>query len=394
MSNIAEKLDIIADNQQKVYDAGYAAGLGAIPQSTAIYENGQFTTSSGIATFNKEVALFPSGVELIGASGWEVIGLDFNSDNISISWNAGKSGSVVSDAMIDFTNYKSIRIESVNVQGNTHLVKGVLYKLGTDGDLLNRVDEDAIVFELNEDFDLNEASGEYYIGIFCSTDKFTQVKITKIEIEGGDASSTQDGLWDIIQDYGKRTDYQYGFRAWGAEYIRPKYKVIPSNADYIFFNCPKLKKIENKYFDLSQSFYYSGGVPSATNHTFAQNERLEEIEDIGLQAGYYNSTFRYCDNLKKIAILRTTKECGYSLAFYRCKSLEEISVIEGEIGQNGFDVSGSPLLNHDTLMRIINALYDYSSEGVTKTIKFGATNLAKLTDAEIAIATQKGWTIA
>lgn len=207
MSNIAEKLTTIAENQQRVYDAGYAAGLGAIPQLTTIYENGNFTTASNITTFNKEVALYPGGVELIGASGWEVVGLDFNSDNISISWNAGKSGSVVSDAMIDFTNYKSIRIESVNVQGNTHLVKGVLYKLGTDGDLLNRVDEDAIVFNLNTDFDLSEVNGEYYIGIFCSTEVFTQVEITNISVASGVSGFGTAKPEHVLEGYTFSNDY-------------------------------------------------------------------------------------------------------------------------------------------------------------------------------------------
>ena len=52
-------------------------------------------------------------------------------------------------------------------------------------------------------------------------------------------------------------------------------------------------------------------------------------------------------------------------------------------------------LNHDTLIRFINCLYDYAAEGSTNTytLTLGPTLLAKLTDEEKAIATNKGWTL-
>ena len=51
------------------------------------------------------------------------------------------------------------------------------------------------------------------------------------------------------------------------------------------------------------------------------------------------------------------------------------------------------ILNHDTLVRVINALYDYSTAGGSYTLSLGAYNLAKLTDEEIAVGTAKGWVI-
>jgi hypothetical protein len=45
-------------------------------------------------------------------------------------------------------------------------------------------------------------------------------------------------------------------------------------------------------------------------------------------------------------------------------------------------------------MNVINILKDYSGSGTTYTLTLGSTNLAKLTDAEKAIATEKGWTLA
>lgn len=59
-------------------------------------------------------------------------------------------------------------------------------------------------------------------------------------------------------------------------------------------------------------------------------------------------------------------------------------------------------LTHDSLMNVINGLYDlnltYNVAGggtlYTQTLNLGATNKAKLTAEEIAIATNKGWNVA
>ena len=51
-------------------------------------------------------------------------------------------------------------------------------------------------------------------------------------------------------------------------------------------------------------------------------------------------------------------------------------------------------LTHDSLMDVINKLYDLASNGKnSQKLILGSTNLAKLTEEEIAIATNKGWTV-
>lgn len=54
-------------------------------------------------------------------------------------------------------------------------------------------------------------------------------------------------------------------------------------------------------------------------------------------------------------------------------------------------LSDSPLLTHDSLVNIIDGLYDIAAKGCkTQRLSLGATNKNKLTAAEIAIATNKG----
>jgi hypothetical protein len=203
-----------------------------------------------------------------------------------------------------------------------------------------------------------------------------------------------DQFWDAIQNNGKRTGYSCAFASWGAEYIRPKYKIIATGKNdgaQMFNNCENLKKVEADYFDFSQK-------PTGTNndsgfyYTFYLCRKLEEVEDIGLSPQYtYHTTFGSCENLHTIAKIRIDENTRFTDTFYRCAKLQSIT-IEGTLGQNGFNVSACPL-THDSLMSIINALKTFT-DGTTKTVTLGATNIAKLTDAEKAIATQKGWTLA
>ena len=62
-----------------------------------------------------------------------------------------------------------------------------------------------------------------------------------------------------------------------------------------------------------------------------------------------------------------------------------------EIGDPNSDHSNYPNLSKESIMNIINCLCETTE---TLTLTLGSTNMAKLTEAEIAIATNKGWTVA
>ena len=63
-------------------------------------------------------------------------------------------------------------------------------------------------------------------------------------------------------------------------------------------------------------------------------------------------------------------------------------------GYLSFKLDYCPLLTHESLMNVINNLYDIASIGVkTQQLLLGSENLAKLTAEEVAIGTSKGWSI-
>jgi surface protein len=103
--------------------------------------------------------------------------------------------------------------------------------------------------------------------------------------------------------------------------------------------------------------------------------------------------FQYCDKLTSLDlsnwdISKVTASYAVSNAFY-CKALTDFKAPKNISAAISF--SSCPNLTHDSLMSIINNLATVTS---TKKLTLGATNLAKLTNEEKAIATNKGWTLA
>ena len=101
------------------------------------------------------------------------------------------------------------------------------------------------------------------------------------------------------------------------------------------------------------------------------------------------STFRYCYSLRKIMYLDFKSATDVRYTFDGCNSLEEIVEIKN-IEVSGISFASCQNLNHDTLIRIRNACYDYSDDTEnTHNIIIGTANIAKLTEEELAEWLQK-----
>lgn len=118
-----------------------------------------------------------------------------------------------------------------------------------------------------------------------------------------------------------------------------------------------------------------------------------------------NNMFWGCTSLAIVPMLDASKTRSIYSMFRNCSSLITLGGLKN-LGM-GYDtgwiansdsltlnLSDSPLLTHDSLMNVINNLYDIKSKGVKpQTLQLGNTNKAKLTAEEIAIATNKGWDV-
>lgn len=77
-------------------------------------------------------------------------------------------------------------------------------------------------------------------------------------------------------------------------------------------------------------------------------------------------------------------------AFGQCKNLKHIHIKNLPVS---FDISASIAFEENDLVEILNNLMDMTGK-TSQTLTMGATNLAKLTDTEKAIATNKNWALA
>lgn len=200
-----------------------------------------------------------------------------------------------------------------------------------------------------------------------------------------------DIFWDNFQLNGKRVAYLYAFHLWNDTIFKPKYPIIPTgNADSIFRAISDIEDLA-EYFKENNITVDLSSVTSC-NDGFGSfgGKRIGEINLSN--CGYYNYMFTTCKNLETIdkLILKDSGTPTYTNTFHGCTKLQNI-IIGGSI-RNNINFSPCILLTHDSLMSIINALMDNTSG--TKTLTLGTDNLAKLTDAEKAIATERGWTLA
>ena len=107
--------------------------------------------------------------------------------------------------------------------------------------------------------------------------------------------------------------------------------------------------------------------------------------------------FNGCSQLTSIPLFDASKVSSLINTFTACSKLTNFGGLKN-IGQSftsafTFDLSDSPLLTDESILNVLNGLYDMTGKGFSPTLAFHPTVKAKLTDEQIAIATTKNWNI-
>ena len=171
---------------------------------------------------------------------------------------------------------------------------------------------------------------------------------------------------------------------------------IGGSANYMFANTTSLK-----------SYKINGKLKNCDTHNaLFTYSGIEKITDIDTSNSTNLGTFAsYCSNLTTIDELDGSKSTAFNNFCYGSGKLTNFGGIK-DMGkaylttQNanyslyGLSLSSNNNLTHESLMNVINNLYDIASIGVQpQKLTLGSTNLAKLTEEEIAIAQNKGWNV-
>ena len=166
------------------------------------------------------------------------------------------------------------------------------------------------------------------------------------------------------------------------------------NLSAIFLGCKSLIAIPeidtSKATDLSSIFEYCTNLTS-----------IPQIDTSN--ATNISYAFQGCENIIAIQKINASKVNRIAGVFINCFSLQEFGGFEN-LGQaystsmstNNYNYKldlTSTNLNHDSLMNVINNLYDIASKGCNiQTLNLG-TLKSLLSSDEIAIATNKGWNV-
>lgn len=176
-----------------------------------------------------------------------------------------------------------------------------------------------------------------------------------------------------------------------------------TNMNNMFESCSRLTTIPllntSKVTDMQYTFRYCYkliNVPqldtSRVNIMESTFSRCDELTTIPLldtsNVTSMRNMFIYCKKLINIPKLDVSKVVTMQDMFNGCISLEEIHMTGMQVS---FDIHYSTKFTREALLEILNNLATVTS---TQTLTMGSTNLAKLTDEDKSIATNKGWTLA
>lgn len=151
--------------------------------------------------------------------------------------------------------------------------------------------------------------------------------------------------------------------------------------------------------------YNTGKGTSFTNFLLGNSELIEAPPFDFSNGTSFGYAFGRNTSLVKIPLLDLGKATSVSGIVNSCTSLTTLGGFKdlgkayrttnsANYSSYKLDLSASTLLTHESLMNVINNLYDIAGKGCkTQSLVLGATNIAKLTEEEIAIATNKGWTV-
>jgi len=213
----------------------------------------------------------------------------------------------------------------------------------------------------------------------------------------------QDAFWDsYAANAVSGWVYRFAGYGWNDNTFKPKKNITiieygSRQANYMF--------AQNQCTNIEKAFIDNGVTLNTRNAMNLENmfyySRTISVPEIDTTNCYsLSGTFRFASNLQTIRklILKNDGSQPFTYVFGNCPALENI-VIEGVIGQNGFDTHWSTKLSKDSITSIVNALSD-TATGKTLTLSkeaveaaFGSGNIQLSPSFDADFLANRGYTV-
>lgn len=176
----------------------------------------------------------------------------------------------------------------------------------------------------------------------------------------------------------------------------PKLKSAP----YIGYRCHALEVIEAPLWEggvvgsmcYSLKEVYLPNLKTLGNSSFSNTYCLSKVELPSLTA--INGSIFQSSAIEEFTFPETlTTFSDITSSFSSCPNLRKLNLFEGW-KFSGLKLTNCRSLEKESIIDMLNKLADVTAEEGTYTLTLGETNLAKITAEEVAIGTNKGWTIA
>ena len=217
-------------------------------------------------------------------------------------------------------------------------------------------------------------------------------------------------------DTSKVTDMQYMFESCSNLKTVPLFDTSNvTDMSSMFDGCSNLKTVP--LFDTSNVTDMSSMFDGCSNLKTVPQFDTSKVTDM-------QYIFKSCSNLKTVPLFDTSNVTNMGSMFEGCTNLTEVPLFDFSnvtnmqyfIGfstlnnlttlggfkdlkvdwNDNYGLAKCPNLTYESVMNVINNLYDFRGNGdetTTKTIKFHPNSLALLSDDDKAIATNRGWVL-
>ena len=216
--------------------------------------------------------------------------------------------------------------------------------------------------------------------------------------EGSNVSlNFRPSFYDTVDsNYPCPADMSYAYSNYNGSVVKKLNTSNVTSMNYMFYASNKIDSIDVNGWDTSNvtsmnNMFYQCGIESIDLSSW-DTSKVTNMDRM-----FYSN-----HNLESIGYMNCISVAKDKYPIYNYSASATIKNLGGFYMRNSWvntqGLTNCTGLTVESLVNVLNALYDFTGNGETPNsnegkLALGATNLAKLTDEQKAIATNKGWTL-